>query len=302
MASKSKNQTGSPFIEKASGDREKFSQMKLRHSLRMTGAKDSQMKLRHSLRMTGAKEELVDRVMELLQQVIVPGITTRKLQRKAFQILNREASQFAARYNLRRAVMSLGPSGFPFEKLVASIFASQGYETEVGKISQGACISHEIDVIATRQNKRMMVECKYHNSYGKKCDVKVALYVYARSLDLKRNSKDKKSAFDKFWLATNTKFTLDAIQYGECAGLQLLGWDYPAKKGIRELISLYRLYPITCLTTLKVRDKKELLGKSVILCRDLLETPDILPSLRLKTAKIDRILQEIDNLSAMNTH
>ena len=148
----------------------------------------------------------------------------------------------------------------------------------------------------------MLVECKYHNSYGKKCDVKVALYVYARSLDLKRNSKNKKSAFDKFWLATNTKFTLDAIQYGECAGLQLLGWDYPVKKGIRELISLYQLYPITCLTTLKVRDKKELLEKSVILCRDLLETPDILPSLRLKTAKIDRILKEIHHLSAMNTH
>ncbi len=286
MAFKSKNQTGSPFVEKASGEREKFSQTKLRRSLRMTGA----------------KEELVDRVMELLQQQVYPGITTRKLQHKAFQILNREANQFATHYNLKRAVMSLGPSGFPFEKLVAAIFASPGYETEADKISQRPCVSHEIDVIATRQNKRMLVECKYHNSYGKKCDVKVALYVYARSLDLKRDSKDNKSAFDKFWLATNTKFTLDAIQYGECAGLQLLGWDYPAKKGIRELISLYQLYPITCLTTLKDRDKKELLEKSVILCRDLLENPDILPSLRLKTAKIDQILQEAHHFMTLNAH
>lgn len=269
-----------PFVEKASGNREEFSQMKLRRSLRLTGA----------------KEELVDHVMELLQQVVVPGITTRKLQRKAFQILNREARQFATSYNLKKAIMSLGPSGFPFEKLVAAIFISQGYVTEVDKMFQGACVSHEIDVIATRENKRLLVECKYHNSFGKKCNVKVALYVYARSLDLKRNSKDRESAFDQFWLITNTKFTLDAIKYGECVGLQLLGWDYPAEKGMRELISLYQLYPITCLTTLKVRDKKELLQQNTVLCHELLESPDIFKSLRLKTVQIDRVLNEINCL------
>lgn len=269
-----------PLVEKASGNREEFSQMKLRRSLRLTGA----------------KEELVDHVMELLQQVVVPGITTRKLQRKAFQILNREARQFATSYNLKKAIMSLGPSGFPFEKLVAAIFISQGYVTEVDKMFQGACVSHEIDVIATRENKRLLVECKYHNSFGKKCNVKVALYVYARSLDLKRNSKDRESAFDQFWLITNTKFTLDAIKYGECVGLQLLGWDYPAEKGMRELISLYQLYPITCLTTLKVRDKKELLQQNTVLCHELLESPDTLKSLRLKTVQIDRVLNEINCL------
>ena len=286
MTRNSKSKIRSPFVEKASGDQENFSQVKLRRSLRMTGA----------------KEELVDRVIELLQQEVYPGITTQKLQRKAFQILNRQAGSYAVRYNLKRAVMSLGPTGFPFEKLVAAIFAKQGFDTKVDQVLPGNCVSHEIDVIATKGKNRLFIECKYRNHFGKKCDVKVALYVYARSLDLKQNSKDKESAFNKFWLATNTKFTLDAIQYGECAGLQLLGWDYPVKKGIRELISLYQLYPITCLTTLKVRDKKELLEKSVILCRDLLETPDILPSLRLKTAKIDRILKEIHHLSAMNTH
>jgi hypothetical protein len=280
MDSKSKKIAPPPFVEKASGNREEFSQLKLRRSLRLTGA----------------KEELVDHVMELLQQVVVPGITTRKLQRKAFQILNREARPFATSYNLKKAVMSLGPSGFPFEKLAAAIFTSQGYVTEVDKIFQGACVSHEIDIIATRKNKRLLVECKYHNSFGKKCNVKVALYVYARSLDLKRNSKDRESAFDQFWLITNTKFTLDAIKYGECVGLQLLGWDYPAEKGMRELISLYKLYPITCLTTLKVRDKKELLQQNTVLCHELFESPDILKSLRLKTVQIDRILNEINHL------
>ena len=44
--------------------------------------------------------------------------------------------------------MELGPSGFPFEKLVGKILEQEGFETRVGVIVQGNCVQHEVDVIA----------------------------------------------------------------------------------------------------------------------------------------------------------
>ena len=40
-------------------------------------------------------------------------------------------------YSLKRAVMELGPSGHPFEILVADILATEGYHTEVSVVALG---------------------------------------------------------------------------------------------------------------------------------------------------------------------
>jgi hypothetical protein len=44
--------------------------------------------------------------------------------------------------------------------------------------------------------------------------------------------------FHQGWLVTNTRFTGDAIQYGNCAGLKLIGWDYPAEGSLKDLYVL----------------------------------------------------------------
>ncbi|MDH5763555.1 MAG: ATP cone domain-containing protein [Nitrospinota bacterium] len=265
-------------IEKASGKEEPFSEAKLRNSLRSSGA----------------SEELADRVLALLTEKLGAGISTEKIYRLAFKLLHKEARYLAARYSLRRAIMNLGPSGFPFEKLIAAIFRKQDYRTELDRVLQGACISHEVDVIATRNNHRLFVECKYHNNHGKKCDVKVALYVRARALDLQNNKGLE--PFNEFWLATNTKFTQDAIRYGQCAGLKLLGWDFPQGRGLKELIQLTQVHPITCLTTLKKADKNRLLQQRVVLCGELEQQPEWLESLNLTASALNRIREEISSL------
>ena len=266
------------LVKKASGKTEAFSREKLERSLRMTGA----------------SEKLVQRVIDRVGRQAGPGVTSRKLHQIAFQLLRKEARYLAARYSLKRAVMSLGPSGYPFEKFIGALFQKQGFQTEVGVILEGACVTHEVDVVALKGKLRRLVECKYHNREGIKCDVKVPLYVYARSLDLQNNSPEQ---YDhEFWLVTNTKFTSDAVKYGTCVGLKLLSWDFPEGNSLKNQIEREEIHPITCLTSLTKHQKNQLLEQNVVLCHEISNNPDRLRKIGMKERQINRVVKEVTEL------
>ncbi len=73
------------------------------------------------------------------------------------------------------------------------------------------------------------------------------------------------------WLVTNTRFTTDALQYGRCAGLHMISWDFPAGSGLKDIIDNTGLYPVTCLTTLNRSEKLRLLENRIVLCKSLTE-------------------------------
>jgi len=52
--------------------------------------------------------------------------------------------------------MELGPSGFPFENYLSQILNEIGYKVQVGKIINGKCVTHEIDVIAEKNSEHFM--------------------------------------------------------------------------------------------------------------------------------------------------
>jgi hypothetical protein len=278
MGSHPKKSQDSLLVKKASGKTEAFSTEKLKRSLSMTGA----------------SKKLIQRVIDRVRMQTGLGVTSRKLHQIAFQLLRKEARYLAARYSLKRAVMSLGPSGYPFEKFVGGLFEKQGFQTEVGVFLEGACVSHEVDVVAKKGNLRRLVECKYHNREGIKCDVKVPLYVHARSLDLKNNSPDQKE--HEFWLVTNTKFTSDAIKYGTCVGLKLLSWDYPEGNSLKNQIEREEIHPITCLTSLTKHQKNQLLKQNVVLCHEISNNPDRLRKIGMKDRQINRVVKEVTQL------
>ena len=64
--------------------------------------------------------------------------------------------------------------------------------------------------------KNTLIECKSHNRFGIKNDIKTALYVKARWDDLKEGPDGKK--VESFVLASNTSFTKDALVYAEGTG------------------------------------------------------------------------------------
>lgn len=229
-------------------------------------------KLKRSFERSGANQTDIDYVISHLSENVYDGITTKKLFQMAYALLRKRSLEVGGRYRLKNAIMELGPSGFPFERFVAELLKYQGFETQVGEIVEGQCVSHEVDVIAQKEDQKIMIECKFHGNTHTKSDVKVALYIHSRYNDVLKSWKktDPKNIQDyQGWIVTNTRFTQDAVDYANCVGLHLVSWDYPSQGSLRERIDISGLHPITVLYTLKKREKQLLLDKGIVLCRML---------------------------------
>lgn len=256
-------------------------------------------KLRFSLLNSGASAEAAEEVLNHLLPELHSGMTTAEIYSHAFSILNQTNKHVARSYSLRRAVMELGPSGFPFEDFVAEILRAKGFECLTRQTALGGCVAHEVDVVAYNEKKLIMVEAKFHNELGTKSDLKVVLYVKARFDDLKENvysygGKDR--PVTDSWLVTNTKFSSTAIHYGVCKNMTLIGWNYPEKGSLQDMIEEEGLHPITCLTTLSMQEKKSLLTGGVVLCSTITEKPNILRKVLGENFVSEPVLNEITEL------
>ena len=252
-------------------------------------------KLKQSLLRSGANSELADEIVSEVMEMLVEGISTRKIYKTALRLLRNTSRPMAARYNLKRAIMELGPSGFPFEQFVGVLLNQQGYRTQVGVIVKGHCVNHEVDVIAEKDNHHFMIECKFHNRQGYICDVKIPLYIQSRFLDVEKQWKQLDGHAEKFhqgWVVTNTRFSEDAAQYGRCMNMNLVGWDYPRNNGLKDWIDSSGLHPVTCLTTLTHREKQELLDKKIVLCKTLHHNYSLLQSIGVNPPRLQKVMDE----------
>lgn len=256
-------------------------------------------KLRASLHKTGADKETIDQIIDKVRDELYQGISTKEIYNRAFALLKKKKSYLASKYKLKKAIYELGPTGFPFERFVSELLKYSGYETEVGKILQGKCVKHEIDVIAHKDNETTLIECKFHSEQGLNCNVKIPLYIHSRYQDVKTHwnaSTKNRTKLTKGWVVTNTRFTKDALQYGKCCGLYLLSWDYPNNDGLRDRIDRLSLYPITVSTLLTNREKQFLLSRDVVLCRQLMDDKFYLDHLGVSEVRKKKILDEIAQL------
>lgn len=263
-------------ITKASGESARFSADKLKGSLMRSGASTSQ----------------AEEILEEMETQLYEGISTKQIYKMAFRLLKNSSRHLAAKYHLKRAIMELGPSGFPFEKYMAEIMKQQGYQVKTGHILQGKCVKHEIDIVAENQNQQLLIECKYHSQQGIFCDVKVPLYIHSRFNDVVSGNNQRYPSLSG-WVVTNTRFSVDAVQYGLCAGLYLVGWDYPAKGSLKEMVDTHVLYPVTCLTSLTKAEKQLLLDKNKVLCQEIQREPGLLKQIGVKSPRLETVLQEV---------
>jgi hypothetical protein len=254
-------------------------------------------KLIYSLRRTGAGQHTAEHIADTITRTIVPGAESREIYRRAFTMLRQQERPAAARYGLRRALLEFGPSGHPFEDFIAELFKAEGWHVEWRKVIQGKCVSHEVDLYATRGNETIAGELKYHNNPSYKTDVKIALYVKARFDDIWQcDPKTQTCPVDRGILVTNTKFTSQAEEYANCVGMELLGWSYPQSGSLFDRIIAANVYPVTTLTMLRTAEKKLLIDKGIVTAGQIREHRDVLRALHIPAERIGEIIAECDRL------
>lgn len=248
------------YIRKASGQKEAFNRPKLKHSLERAGVEANTAR----------------RVSLAVEQTLPRGATTDDVLKNTIRLLKKENAILASRYDLKKAIMNLGPTGFPFEDFVAAILRAYGFQTKVGQIVRGFCVNHEVDVVAKKGNRHIMVECKYHNERGVTSDVKVSMYTYARFKDIEQCWQDAEHArrgreahFHEAWLVTNTHCTKDARVFAECNKLRIVSWHYPERASLEDFIERKGLYPVTMLPSITRRARDLFFKAGITIAREV---------------------------------
>ncbi|NOY50155.1 MAG: ATPase [Chlorobi bacterium] len=251
-------------------------------------------KLRKALGNSGASESDINNITRKMEPLLFEGISTKRIYRIAYSLLRKHSHEIAGRYRLKKAIMELGPSGYPFERFIAKLFEADGYDAEASVFVQGKCVRHEVDVLAQKGNKKYMVECKFHGDSRTKSDVKVALYIQSRFLDVSRKWKEEDGGgkIHKGMIVTNTRFTEDAVNFGKCVGLKVVSWDYPVGNSLKDWIDRSGYHPITSLASLRKSEKRFLLEQGIVLCRQLKKDFGILNRLRLSNVRFNNIKKE----------
>lgn len=247
-------------------------------------------KVKRALRRSGLSGKETDEVLKLFYPHLKDGMSTTKIYQKVFQIVRDLRPDVSHKYNLKRALKQLGPAGYIFEEFTARLYESLGYDVRLRMRPEGKCVSHEIDVVASKGAEKLMIECKFHNQPGMRCRIQTGLYVYARFLDLAASKAKKK--FTKPCLVTNTKFSGDVISYAECMKMPLLGWKYPLKGSLEYLIDKNNCYPISVIN-MKHKTLHKLLKQNILLLSDLPESAGKLASMSgISKTTARRIVEE----------
>lgn len=257
-------------------------------------------KIRQALKSSGAEVEVADKIAKQVATKIHDGITTKKIYQLAFDLLKKESYRNAGRYRLKNAIMDMGPTGYPFEVFIGKIFESKGYEVQTGVMVKGKCVQHEVDVVARKPGEMLMIECKFHLDNSTKSGVQVPLYINSRFLDVKAAWEEQYGTNLNYrgGVVTNTRFSEDAIQYGSCAGLLMISWDYPTDTGLKYWIDKTGFHPVTSLISLTKKEKQFLLEKNIVLCSQLDDNKHLLKDLGKTDLQIRKIITEASNLMA----
>lgn len=195
-------------VTKASGETEDFNEEKVIRSLRYAQV----------------PTDVAKEALECVKEKLTDKISTHLIYAYLHEFLrHRSYLNYSFNYDLKRAIMRLGPTGYPFEKFIAKVLSVKGYQTQVGVVLNGKCVSHEIDIEATYQNEHYFVECKFHHQSGIKTDIQVALYTQARFEDIKSSPELVSHHEDhQSWLITNTAVTKDVVDYAKCVAMRVL--------------------------------------------------------------------------------
>ena len=236
------------LVKKADGRLEEFSEQKIINTCLRSGLSESQ----------------AGTVLKSVTKDIYEKMPTRELLRIVLKEIHKNDPVSSMKYNLRAALSALKPEGMFFEKYVKKLLEEYGYSVEWSIIVKGKCTSHEVDLIAKKDNLKIMIECKHHTNYHTFVGLGDALESWA-------SWEDIGNQFDEAWLVCNTKISEHASKYSSCKGLKVMCWNY--SQGLPELnkmIEEKKLYPITVLEGVLSNHMKRAYENDIITIKDVI--------------------------------
>jgi hypothetical protein len=261
------------FVTKADGRREPFQREKI---------------IRTCLR-NHVSREVAEKVASKIEAKAYDGIETKKILEMIFDFLKDYKPVHGYHTDLKEAISLLKPKP-DFEEFIRIVLRTNDYEVRRNRIVKGFCVEHEIDGIAYKNGKKILLEVKHHTNYHVYIGLETCLEYYAAFLDMNEGSEIK---FDKLLIACNTKFSDHAKKYAKCKGIMLLGWRYPVNNGLEDLIEKFKLYPITYLAGLSKNQYERLSNVGIITLEQLIKA-DLRELQRATKIKIG-ILEDLRN-------
>ncbi|MFA6522667.1 MAG: hypothetical protein WCT24_03700 [Patescibacteria group bacterium] len=262
-----------------------------------------EQKVRTSIQKSGADVSVADAAMQAILPQVHDGMTTAELYAIVRAELKKIGGGFAGRYSLKKGIIALGPSGFPFEKYVAAILRAYGYTAQTPEEDiQGSCVWHEVDVLAQKDGREIFCEAKFRTDFLGLVHLKDVMATYARYLDLVDGSVlGHCPHFTEAWILTNGRFTDRGRAFGPCKGMKLTGWNFPKEETFASLVDHKALYPITVLETAKKYDLDVLLQRGLVLCHDIvsLEAQELAQRIGIDVAHAEELIAEAGEVVRM---
>lgn len=258
----------------------------------------SKSKIYRSAKMAGASSDVAWKIARTVKKEACPGIKTSAISARAEQLLRKDFPGVAFRFNIKKAMRDLGPTGFPFEKYIKNILKTWGYEASINQFLPGKCLSaYEIDFVAKKGNVIYIGECKYKHRFGDRIHYYDALANHARFLDILEGGSYHNFKI-KSMLVTNTKFSDRTRDYCRCVGTELLGWNYPENRGLEYFIEKEKLYPITILPSLKGHLKDIMVREKIMLADHILKIDmrKFAEKHKLPPRQLARLVQQAETL------
>lgn len=249
--------------------------------------------LRTLLRL-GAPMDAAEKVADLIEAEVHDGITTREILRKIFKGLEEHEPAVALRRDLRAAIGEMRPAP-DFEEYVRIVLRAHGYKVSSNRVIQGFCVTHEIDGIAEKDGQTIYLEVKHHADPHNYTPFDVTLSAKAKWDDIQRGYERglNRQSFDRVLIVCNTRLTQHARRYAECIGLEHLGWNVPAGRGLDAMITEKRLFPLTTLRSLTSDERDMLLDAGIITLKQLVTKR---PRVDMPRARLRELVREANQI------
>ena len=134
-------------------------------------------------------------------------------------------------------------------------------------------MEHEVDGIARRDGVTYFVEAKHHSNYHTSTGLDESRIARAVLEDVIEGFEvgPNNWEIERAMIVTNTKFSEHAKRYGECRNILQIGWSSPPYHGLQEMIEERKLYPITCLKSLRKQTREKLTSAGIVSLKQLIE-------------------------------